>query len=166
MKSNIYKRVYNYEALKNFQMRVRFHNLTKKAPVEKSKDVIKNEKFKHEQNKRASQKRGLPKFDMDQANKLLSGKFHEDEDEEDDIDFKPATNAPINFQQHDEGTKEMHHAQESSNNSIVAALHNIFEQNADKGKNYEVDEIPEAIRKKYGLPKSMGLYELDFDKIR
>lgn len=27
---------------------------------------------------------------MDQANKLLSGKFHEDEDEEDDIDFKPA----------------------------------------------------------------------------
>jgi len=26
---------------------------------------------------------------MDQANKLLSGKFHEDEDEEDDIDFKP-----------------------------------------------------------------------------
>ena len=40
--------------------------------------------------------------------------------------------------------------------SIVAALHNIFEQNADKGKNYEVDEIPDAIRKKYGLPKTMG----------
>jgi hypothetical protein len=34
---------------------------------------------------------------MDQANKLLSGKFHEDEDEEDEIDFKPAANVPVNF---------------------------------------------------------------------
>jgi len=34
---------------------------------------------------------------MDQANKLLSGKFHEDEDEEDEIDFKPVANVPVNF---------------------------------------------------------------------
>lgn len=75
--------------MKNFKARVANHNLTKKVPPPKSKEIIKNEKFKHEQNKRASQKRGLPKFDMDQAKKLLSGKFHEDEDD-DDIDIKPA----------------------------------------------------------------------------
>jgi hypothetical protein len=34
------------------------------------------------QNCRASEKRGLPKFDMEDAKKLLDGKFHE-EDEED-----------------------------------------------------------------------------------
>lgn len=41
--------------------------------------------MKHEQNKRAAQKRGLPKFDKEMAQKLLEGKFHdmdEDEDEE------------------------------------------------------------------------------------
>ena len=51
-------------------------------PIKKSHEAIKAEKLKHEQNKRASEKRGLPKFDMDQARKLLDGKFH-DEDEED-----------------------------------------------------------------------------------
>lgn len=34
---------------------------------------------------------------MDQANKLLSGKFHEDEDEEDEIDFKPTANSAPGF---------------------------------------------------------------------
>ena len=43
---------------------------------------MKAEKIKHEQNTRASQKRGLPKFDMEDAKRLLEGKFHE-EDEED-----------------------------------------------------------------------------------
>jgi hypothetical protein len=48
----------------------------------------------------------------------------------------------------------------------VKALHNIFEQDKEKGRNYDQDEIPDAIRKKYGLPKPMGKYEVDFDKIR
>lgn len=48
----------------------------------------------------------------------------------------------------------------------MEALHNIFVQDSEKNKNFEKDEIPENLRKKYGLPKSMGIYEVDFDKIR
>lgn len=40
------------------------------------------EKLKHDQNKRASEKRGLPKFDLESAKKLLDGKFHEEDEEE------------------------------------------------------------------------------------
>jgi hypothetical protein len=38
--------------------------------------------LRHDQNKRASEKRGLPKFDLEMSAKLLEGKFH-DEDEDD-----------------------------------------------------------------------------------
>ena len=58
---------------------------TKEAPV-KDKAVIKAEKTKHDQNKRASEKRGLPKFDMEMARKLLDGKFHEEDEEDEDED--------------------------------------------------------------------------------
>jgi hypothetical protein len=34
---------------------------------------------------------------MDQANKLLSGKFHEDEDDDDEVDFKPHAASNVNF---------------------------------------------------------------------
>jgi hypothetical protein len=57
--------------------------------VKKSNEQVKAEKLKHEQNKRASEKRGLPKFDMDQARKLLDGKFHEDEEDEEVPEIKP-----------------------------------------------------------------------------
>lgn len=67
-------------------------NLNKKIPIKKSVEVQKAEKLKHEQNKRASEKRGLPKFDMDQARKLLDGKFHEDEDEDEIEIVRPAQN--------------------------------------------------------------------------
>ena len=40
------------------------------------------EKLKHDQNIRASEKRGLPKFDLESAKKLLDGKFHEEDEEE------------------------------------------------------------------------------------
>lgn len=48
----------------------------------KHKDIIRQEKLKHAQNIRASTKRGLPTFDMNEAAKLLIGEYHE-EDEED-----------------------------------------------------------------------------------
>ena len=67
-------------------------NINKKIPVKKNPEVAKAEKLKHEQNKRASEKRGLPKFDMDQARKLLDGKFHEDEDEEEIEVIRPVQN--------------------------------------------------------------------------
>ena len=66
-----------------------------KTIIPKDKLVQKAEKQKHEQNKRASEKRGLPVFDMENAIKLLEGKYHEEEEDEDeegdmlmkDIDF-------------------------------------------------------------------------------
>ena len=48
--------------------------------------------LKHEQNKRASEKRGLPKFDMEMSKKLLEGKFHdEEEDDGDPLTFENTT---------------------------------------------------------------------------
>ena len=40
--------------------------------------------MRHDQNKRASEKRGLPKFDMEMAGKLLDGKFHDEEEDDGD----------------------------------------------------------------------------------
>jgi hypothetical protein len=53
-----------------------------KVVVSKTKETLKMEKLKHDQNKRASEKRGLPKFDLETAKKLLDGKFHEEDEEE------------------------------------------------------------------------------------
>ena len=44
---------------------------------------------------RASEKRGMPTFDLEQANKLLTGKFHE-EVEEDHMDGVNTNNLTIN----------------------------------------------------------------------
>jgi len=43
----------------------------------KTKEQIKAEKLKHEQNKRASERRGLPCLDLETANRFLDGKYHE-----------------------------------------------------------------------------------------
>jgi hypothetical protein len=48
--------------------------------------------LKHDQNKRASEKRGLPKFDMEMAKKLLEGKFHEEDEEEMELTEKMNSN--------------------------------------------------------------------------
>ena len=46
--------------------------------------------MKYEQNNRASEKRGLPQFDLEMCAKLLEGKFHdEDEDDGDPLTFEP-----------------------------------------------------------------------------
>lgn len=50
----------------------------------KNRHVEQLEKLKHDQNRRASEKRGNPGFDMDIAQRLLQGKYH-DNDEEDGI---------------------------------------------------------------------------------
>lgn len=51
--------------------------------------MLRAERLKHEQNKRASEKRGLPKFTILAAKQLLDGKFHEEDEEEDDEVTKP-----------------------------------------------------------------------------
>lgn len=53
------------------------------AKTAKDKLIQRAERLKHEQNKRASEKRGMPQFtDMDLAQKLLEGKFHEQDEDE------------------------------------------------------------------------------------
>ena len=58
---------------------------------------------------------------MDQANKLLSGKIHEDEDEDDEIDLKPGAASQVNFK--DQTSKEKY---DNKNELIKEALHIIF----------------------------------------
>lgn len=69
-------------------MNVERLNMNRKVKVVKHKDQIKQERQKHEQNKRASDKRGLPKFDMEDAKKLLEGKFHEEDEEDAELSNK------------------------------------------------------------------------------
>ena len=42
---------------------------------------MKAEKMRHINNQRASEMRGLPKFDLNLAQNLLKGKFHEEEED-------------------------------------------------------------------------------------
>ena len=58
---------------------------------------------------------------MDQANKLLSGKFHEDEDEDDEVDFKPVAASQVNFK--DQTSMDKY---DNKNELIKEALHIIF----------------------------------------
>ena len=54
----------------------------------KPKDMQKAEKIKHDQNIRASQKRGLPKFTMEDAKNLLEGNYHEEDEEDAELTLK------------------------------------------------------------------------------
>jgi hypothetical protein len=84
MKSFIHRSNFVSETLSAFKGRVEKLNSNKKQIRPKSKEQLNTEKLKHEQNKRASEKRGLPRFDMEMARKLLDGKFHEADDIFDD----------------------------------------------------------------------------------
>ena len=74
--------------LTNFKENVMQLNLNKKKIPPKPKEIQKAEKIKHEQNTRASQKRGFPKFDLESAKKLLEGKFHEEDEEDAELSSK------------------------------------------------------------------------------
>jgi hypothetical protein len=51
----------------------------------KTEDEKQKEKKKHDQNKRACERRGLPQVDMEVANRILEGKYlNESENEEED----------------------------------------------------------------------------------
>lgn len=84
MKSFIHRSNFNTKTLQKFKLRVKDLNSNIKNTKTKDRATIKAEKVKHDQNKRASQKRGLPRFDQEMAKRLLDGKFHEMEDEEED----------------------------------------------------------------------------------
>ena len=64
LKSFIHKSEFNSKTLTLFKKHTMGINCNIKQPPMKSKEVIKAEKLKHDQNRRASEKRGLPKFKM------------------------------------------------------------------------------------------------------
>lgn len=84
MKSFIHRSNFVSKTLSEFKVRVEKLNNNEKYVRPKSEEQKNAEKLKHEQNKRASEKRGPPGFDMDKARKLLDGKYHEDDISDDD----------------------------------------------------------------------------------
>lgn len=62
-------------------------NLTRKPPPIEDESIQKAEMLKHQQNLRASQKRGIPYFTLEMALKLLNGSYH-DEEEEEQLNFE------------------------------------------------------------------------------
>jgi hypothetical protein len=90
LKSFIHKSDFCSKTLKKFKFHTQMLNSNVREETVIDKAIQKAEKQKHEQNKRASEKRGLPKFDLEMARRLLDGKFHEeDEDDAEDEEEKP-----------------------------------------------------------------------------
>ena len=87
-RSFLHRAEFQTKTLTEFKLNVERLNMNRKVKVVKHKDQIKQERQKHEQNKRASDKRGLPKFDMEDAKKLLEGKFHEEDEEDAELSNK------------------------------------------------------------------------------
>lgn len=84
-KSIFSKQLFKSMTMRNFREGVMVLNSNKKSAVPKSRQVLELEKLRHQQNIKASEKRGLPKFDMENAKKLLSGKYHEIEDDDEQL---------------------------------------------------------------------------------
>jgi len=67
-------------------------NSNKKPEIIKTREQMNAEKIKFSQNKRASEKRGLPLNNLETMKRLLDGKFHEevadDDDEEKVVEIK------------------------------------------------------------------------------
>lgn len=144
--------------MKKFKIGVQQLNKNTKPVIHKSKEVLKLEKLKHDQNKRASEKRGLPKFDMESAKKLLDGKFHEEDEEEMELTNKMQSHV------HMLTRDQQNLAHQNKLEDFERQIHSIFE--ADM-KNRDVpDEIPLPLRREFDLPKDMEFYEVNFDQIR
>jgi len=150
MKSSIHRSKFTSEVLNKFKRQVKQLNSNFKEEPQKDPEIRKLEKMKHEQNKRASQKRGLPNFDMESAKKLLDGKFHEDLLEDEDV-IIPKLKAK----------EETIH--QSRLEQFEVALRHIFEE---KEEAKQEDEIPEYLRNQFNIPAKLGIFELNMQQIR
>ena len=63
-------------------------NLNRKPPQIEDESIQKAEMLKHNQNLRASEKRGIPYFTLEVALKLLNGQYHDQEDDEEQLNFE------------------------------------------------------------------------------
>ena len=156
LKSTFHKSVYESKTLKAFKENIVILNTQGKKPqvsTKESKEREKQEKLRHDQNKRASEKRGLPKFDMEMAGKLLDGKFHDEEEDDGD---------PLTFEQ----TKVVYANEEDQIRSKLERFQRAYQEIMDQPDERNEDQIPANLRKNFGIPEKMGIYEIDFQAIR
>ena len=85
-RSFLYSAKFASKTLQDFRNNVKKLNSNVKVKKPKTKEQLKQEKFKHDQNKRASERRGLPMLDLETANRFLDGKYHEQSEEEEDYE--------------------------------------------------------------------------------
>lgn len=91
---------------------------------------------------------------MEQAKKLLEGKFHEEEDDDDD---------PLAF---DNKHNPYADNEELSLQNRLERFQRAFDEilNMDPGR--KEDEIDELVRKEFNIPDRMGAYTINFNTIR
>jgi hypothetical protein len=101
---------------------------------------------------------------MDMAKRLLDGKFHEMEEEDEQTNM-PAikvgmvdASKSMAYSSREELDKAQHFE------GIEAAIRQIFKDDEVKRKKF--DEIPKELRHEFDLPQKMGIYEIDFNEIR
>lgn len=85
MKSFINRTDFKKQTLRNFKEQVMILNSNKPIPKKVDENVLKAEKLKHQQNINRVSKKGIPKFDRELAQKLLAGKLHDPDDDEEEI---------------------------------------------------------------------------------
>lgn len=88
MKSFIHRSNFTTATLQKFKQQVKILNSNKPIPKRIDENVKTLERLKHQQNINRVSKKGIPKFDRDLAMKLLEGKLH-DPDDDDDENLKP-----------------------------------------------------------------------------
>jgi len=82
MKSFIHRSTFHSKALTEFKEKVKKLNSNAKPVKVKDPGLRQQERLKHEQNKRACEKRGIIRWDVETAQRLLEGKYWDLEEEE------------------------------------------------------------------------------------
>ena len=157
VKSFIHRNAFASDTLTTFKNKIKVLNSNEKQKIIKDEKIQRAEKLKHIQNQRASQKRGIPKFDMEHAKKLLEGKFHEEEMDEDEFEIVNPNNAIQAKNQEDLKILENMEKFEHDLMKIVQNEEKVYKR---------TDEIPTDIRKQFNLPDRIGIYEINFQEVR
>jgi hypothetical protein len=161
--SNIFKTRYQSESLKEFKKQVAAANINrkkhKKEPV-KDPNKEKIELIKHNQNLLSSSKRGIANFDFNSALKLIDGRLH-DQDLEDEESIPLTQRKETNVHVTDDHTGKTHQEQILQfEKKLDRIIHN------EDPSNPQGDEIPSELRKELDLPDNITGYAIDMHKIK
>jgi len=156
LKSSIHRIHFDTHAMRNFKKICVDMNQTKKKEEEKEdREAMKVAQLRHKQNKRASEKRGIPKIDYISAQKLLQGKFHTEEEDEEE-EKKPVIEEKVEVPKLNQD--------EQQKPSELEKIHR-FEQKMmalDEKKKPKEDEVPIELRQDLDLPPSIQGFDLNF----